>query len=1065
MLHVHQSNRLEALADALCERMRTPVGGALEPELVVVPNAGMARWVSLAVAQRLGIAANLECPFPGAFVARLVQAQFPRYRQAAFDRDVLALRILALWPALAGQDGFAPVRRYLGAPGDRLHAQRAWQLAQRAAQCFDQYQLYRPHWLIDWEAGAGDDWQALLWRALARDGAAADGAAAHRARWFADYLATPADALVRAGLPERVSVFGVAALPPLHLAVLRHLARVCAVEVYFPNPSAAYWGDVQSERTQARARARRGASDAHATQGHPLLASLGAPARDFLDQLLDCDEADWHDAFVPPAADTLLGRLQRDVLDLAAPELAAPAPDDRSIELHVCHSPAREVQVLHDRLLAWFEADPTLEPRDVVVMVPDPETYAPHFAAVFDAAPPQRYIPWSLADRAPAAGQALVAGALALLDLPDTRLTATEVLAWLELPALRAALDLPDEALPVLRRWIVASGARLGYDAPARARAGLPATHDHTWRFGLDRLVLAHATRDVTVGDVAPLPELAAGAPDWAGALAELVHRLDGLSRALAGPHLPARWARQLHDALGALFAPQDAQDHQALTDVRAAIERFAEVTAQAGYSAPLERVVVRAQLAAALGRPGPARAFLTGAVTCCALTPMRAVPFRRVCLLGLNDADFPRRPPLVDFDLMARARQRGDRVAREEDRYLLLEALLAAREAVHLSYVGRGVRDNAPLPPSVVVAELLDVLRAMAGAQAVRALTTEHPLQPFSARYGTPGASGALGTYAAQWFAPARPARPFSDASAPAAPLPAAERLALDELLDTLRHPARTFLRARLDIRLPRPQDEISDEEPFVVGGRDAYDLRAQAVWACLAGADGAAVRAAWRRAGLLPSGAAQTAVFDALWAQAGEFAAQVRPHLAAPLPARDFALTLPGGVSLTGRLDGLTGTALVRHRPAGIKAADALALWAAHLAQCASGDARPALHIGKDDTLTLRPLARDAALGTLAALAGLALRLRAQALAFLPACGWAYARELGQGADPAMRAARTAWTGDSFRNIPGEGDDADVALVFRGRDPLGEPAFAELASEVYGPLLAAAQDRGAGP
>jgi exodeoxyribonuclease V gamma subunit len=1047
MFHPHHSNHLEALAHALCETLRVPAGGPLEPEVVVVPNAGMARWVSLAVAQRLGVAANLDCPFPAGFIGRVLDAQWPDAGAGgAFDRGVLALRVLARLPDMAAQPGFEEVRRYLQGGDPALYPQRAWQLAQRIAGCFDRYQLYRPDWLADWEQGQEDHWQARLWRVLVE---IAPGP--HRARLYRDYLALPASALNLSGLPARVSVFGLAALAPVHLAVLRQLARAVDVHLYFPNPCAQYWGDVQSPRWQARARARTGAAPAFATSGHPLLASLGVPARDFFDQLAECDEADGHEHFVTPAGESLLARLQRDLLELAAPALAPVDPADRSITAHICHSPLREVQVLHDTLLAWFEADPALEPRDIVVLVPDPEVYAPHFAAVFGAAPAQRHIPYTLADRTPAAADPLVAHALALLDLPDSRLPATEVEAWLELPAVRAALDLPDEALPVLRHWVADSGARFGYDASARARAGLPADGAHTWRFGLDRLVLAHAAPGLLAGDVLALDTLAAGSPQWAGALAELVRRLDAWARALTGPHPPARWAGLVRGALAELFDPRDADEADALSSVRGALTQWEELAARAAYEAPLDRAVVRAQLTELLGQPGPARAFLTGAVTGCALTPMRAVPFRRVCVLGLDDG-FPKRRPVPDFDRMADDRRRGDRVAREEDRAQFLDALLAAREAVHLSWVGRAVRDNTARPPSVVVGELLDVLRTMAGVPAVDALVTEHPLQPFSARYGTPGGPH---TYAAQWFPAPQAPRPFTGDALPAVPAP--DLTTLDQVVEVLGRPARAFLRQRLGIRLPRSADELRDDEPFVLeAGLERYGLLDAAVRACLDGAHAATVRETWRRTGALPGGAAGRAAFDALWAEADAFAAALRAACADALPDRDVALTLPDGSALAGHLRGRTSQGLLRWRPARLKGKDALTLWVAHLAACADGAALPARHVGRNDALTLAPVAAPHALAVLASLRDLAARLCVEALAFLPESAWAYSG--GKDAEAGRKAAWKAWRDDDFLHVPGEGGDADVALVFRGREPLDEPAFAELADAVFGPLRAAA-------
>jgi exodeoxyribonuclease V gamma subunit len=141
---------------------------------------------------------------------------------------------------------------------------------------------------------------------------------------------------------------------------------------------------------------------------------------------------------------------------------------------------------------------------------------------------------------------------------------------------------------------------------------------------------------------------------------------------------------------------------------------------------------------------------FVSGGVTFCTLMPMRAVPFRVVCLLGMNDGDFPRRAPKADFDLLAQPgmARPGDRSRRDDDRYLMLEAVLAARDKLYISWVGRNVRDNSEQPPSVLVSQLRDYL--VNGWQLdLHARTTEHALQPFSRRYFE---DGGLLTYAREW-------------------------------------------------------------------------------------------------------------------------------------------------------------------------------------------------------------------------------------------------------------------------------------------------------------------------
>ena len=434
MLYLHHSNRLERLADTLAQICSAPLADPLASETVLVPNPGMARWLAVSLAERTGVAANYEFPLPAAFVWRVFAAQWPDLpKTAALDRDPLTLRVLAHLPALAGEPAGSELAAYL-ADGDAL---KAYQLCRRIADAFDRYQVYRPDWLLAWEAGEQEHWQAELWRRLI-----AEAPPPHRARLLHDFAARAAAGQVQvAGLPERLCVFGLSALPPAYLEVLRSIAALIDVHLLLLNPSAAWWGDIVSERTRARMRrdwARRARPDLseYYDVGHPLLAALGRQGRDFLDLVTALGPHE-SEPFEMPQHEHRLARLQREMLLLAEPGSESrgavgtpgqPQAPDASIIVNRCHSELREVQVLHDRLLALFEADATLEPRHVAVMAPDIDRYAPHLAAVFGAAPAQRAIPWSLADRAPRGHQPLVERFFELLDLPDRRLRASEVL-------------------------------------------------------------------------------------------------------------------------------------------------------------------------------------------------------------------------------------------------------------------------------------------------------------------------------------------------------------------------------------------------------------------------------------------------------------------------------------------------------------------------------------------------------------------------------------------------------------------------------------------------------------
>jgi len=1073
MLHVYHSNRMERLCERLMEITEPAPASPLGAETIVVQHLGMGRWLALESARRCGIAANLAFPFPAAFVWDLFARTLPGVAQASpYRREVLAWRLMALLPELVARPGFEAPRRYLEG-GDTL---KRYQLARRVADVFDQYLVYRPDWIEAWEKGEGEHWQAQLWRASA---GSIDGD--HRVRLLRRFVERcDAGEIDPAALPERVCVFGLSTLPPAYLTVLARVAELIPVHLFVLNPSVQYWSDVVDERALARLRARwrrEGKSDAsgYYTVGHPVLASTGRLGREFLDALhaFPCQD---EELFEPPAGRGVLAMLQADMLLLqdrgagAAPPLDI-APGDGSIQLHACHSAMREVQVLHDRLLALFEDDPELQPQDVVVMMPRVDDYAPYIQAVFDAAPSQRYIPWSIADRAAGAVRPIVQVFLQLLRLPSSRFQASELLALLEVPAVLRRFRLDAAAFERIRDWVGASGIRWGRDARAREEAGLPAWPDNTWSFGLERLLLGYAMPPPEPGGERlfrgrlPHPDIEGGEAVWLGQLQTFIAVLDRHRRALAEAHTPDGWVEVIN-ALLSLFEPEDDADAEALQGIRDAADELRESAAAAGFNEALELDVVREILSAKLAEPAGGHRFLSGQVTFCAMMPMRSVPFRAVCLIGMNESDFPRRDTPLGFDLMARDRRPGDRSRRDEDRTIFLEALLSARDALYISYVGRSARDNAPRLPSVLVSELMDTLdrgfRHPAGEPS-KALLTEHPLQPFSASYFSPREPH-LFSYAAQWQAGARalqaPAREPVFAGEPLeAPDAALTQVSLPGLVSFFKNPARAFLQDRLGVYLQSRDDEVDDDEAFAPDALTVYAERQRILERRLAGVSADECYRLLRAEGRLPVGGFGRQVFDRYLDDAERMAAQLQRWLAAPACETEVDLELDG-FRLKGRVGGVRESGLLRYRLARLKARDQLSLWVEHLALNAMRGGRSSRHVAEDKAFALAPLAPEAAREQLARLLQAYWGGLRQPLAFFPETSMAYAAKVCKGQTPEaalLSAQKSRWQDNRYVN--GESSDAHVRTAFRGRDPFGLD-FDRWARALCGPLLACAGD-----
>lgn len=872
---VVHGNRLEDLRDLTATWFAHAPLAPLESDVVLVQSNGIAQWFKQALARPhgdggLGISAAVDMQLPGRFLWQAYRAVLGGDKvpagQSPFDPDRLVWRLLRVLPRLPPGDVFAPLREWLrdDADGRRRHA-----LAIRLADLFDQYQVHRGDWLDDWQQRrdvladalrgttsalpAPQRWQPALWRALLDD-IGAPRRDSHRAAVHRRFLHACSELTQRpAALPRRVVVFGISSLPFQTMEALAALGRLSQVLLVVMNPCRQYWADLIDGRELLLAERRRHGSDVAVdvnAAGHPLLAAWGKQGRDTI-RLLDHFDvpADYRhrfaaidrsiDLFDANTGDHLIGQLQRDILDLRGSSTADGqrelAADERSIRFHVAHGAQREVEILHDQLLALrdqAECDGRpLQPRDIVVMVPKIEDYAPHVEAVFGryGRDDPRYLPWSIADRPQRGGNPLLVALEALLALPDGRCTASDLLGLLDAPALRRRFGIGDDELPLLRRWIVDAGVRWGLHAAQREHLGV-AGDINSWAFGLRRMLLGYAVGDAAAWQgIEPYDEIGGLDARLVGALARLLERIDGWWRGLDASRPPAEWTRWLRALLADAFdAGDDRADALLLDRLDASLEAWSDACADAALVEPLPRAIVADAWLGELDRPQLSQRFGSGAINFATLMPMRAIPFRVVCLLGMNDGDYPRQRIALDFDLMAHSgtQRPGDRSRRDDDRYLFLEALLSVRDHLHLSWVGRSVRDNEARPPSVLVGQLRDHIAATwrlpgdaDGKATLAALTTEHPLQPFS-RSLFDGANPALFSYASEWR-DALQVDVSVDAVADAVPVELADRadgapIRLDALARLLRHPVRTFFAERLRVHFDDSDDHFGDDEPF---------------------------------------------------------------------------------------------------------------------------------------------------------------------------------------------------------------------------------------------------------
>ncbi|MBV5298194.1 MAG: exodeoxyribonuclease V subunit gamma [Rhodoferax sp.] len=1141
-------NRAEDLAEVVINWIRRHPLHPLEQEIILVQSNGMAEWVKMELARIGGICAATRVELPSRFLWRTYRQVLGREAvpsDSPLDKVPMIWRLMKLLPVLITEPDFAPVAGFLKAD----EPDRMLQLAAKLADLFDQYQNYRADWLDAWAQGQDhlilangastqlppeQRWQPRLWRAVLQTLKPA------QQQSIRPLVAQRVLARLASGKPlesqvaRRVIVFGMSQIPWTTLQALAALAPHSQVMLAIPNPCRFYWGDIMDGRELLNSQRRRQPfrlgrdlsalplEDMHA-HAHPLLAAWGRQGRDFIRQLDVFDDAqhsrlkfelariDLFDETEDDEQTPLLKQVQNRIRDLVplAEHVANPvAAHDHSIVFHGAHSKVRELEILHDQLLQLL-AEPAqqaaLKPRDVIVMVPDIEQMAPAIRAVFgqykrsDA----RYIPFDIADMSAKTGSPLMGALDWLLRLPQQRCGMSELADLLEVTAVAGRFGIDQESLPRLTGWMAGAGIRWGLNQAHRADLGLLACGDQNsaW-FGLRRMLLGYASGAVAVdapladfNHIEPFAEVAGLEAELAGSLAHLLQALVNWWQVASTPATPANWAERGRALLAAMVKAESDIDRQALGALEAGLVAWQLACEQAGFDEEVPLIVARSAWQEAIEVPNLNQRFQAGGVTFCTLMPMRAIPFEVVCLLGMNDGDYPRRSERHDFDLMGLPgiSRPGDRSRRDDDRQLMLEALVSARRLLYVSWCSHSVRDNSEQPPSVLVSQLRDYLSAGWGRQVVSERTTHHPLQPFGRRYFEAGSP--LLTYAREWraahgspdeAAAGLPARGKPPEIEPLATYVADPNMAvtLSQLTRFLRNPVKAFFRQRLQVVFGEDSQEHADDECFAVDGLQEYGLIQELLAAAAAQtsqvqrqASVTSALARLRNAGELPlkglGDLKQQALHEVLTSMLQTWGAEQARF---PAPAERQSVRLQqGDVVLEDWIDHLRQgevwsdagagpavsqqisvvTAWLELQPGKLlekgnkpvaRADKLLGPWVHSLAIATSGLNAQGVLVGRDGVVDIASMPQDEARNTLGMLLSVWLQGMNAPLPLPPKTALAWLREKNAGAQ---------YEG-GYRQS-GEVDEPCLARMFPDFEALGaDGRFQNLAQQVYAPLLA---------
>lgn len=1032
-MRIVRATSVKVLADELARQLAEhPPADPMAPVQIAVPSRGMERWLSLRLSHHLGatgteagITANIRFAFPLSIIQQAIAAVLGHDPDAAdpWMPDRLVWPLLDHLDELPEDPEHAPLLAHL-ADGDDRATRRRFPLARRIADLFDRYAMYRPEMVGGWSRGGNLDadgsqiaaslaWQPILWRAMRER--IPTPSPDDRFRQAVDALASgeiarPDD------LPSDVTIFGVEGLPPLQLQLLDALSRHVPVTIHAVAPVPAW--DPRAQVAEAT---------------HPLLASCGMAARDAHNalahhqppddttggddgQAADADQgANPGEAASDSAHPTALAVLQGDIRadrrrghegDQAPHPLA---PDDRSIQVHACHGPMRQLEVLREVLLGLLEDDPTLEPRDIVVLTPEITAYDALIRAVFsDGDPPGDRpshdrtardreagtatgdpddaassgvptLPYRVADRAVTDDNGAAQALLSVLELATARVGASAVLDLLARAPVRDRFDLSATDLADLPAWIRGTGISWGMDADHRQQLIDLDDPAHTWQAGLDRLALGAAMPDDgtrMVAGVVPYDDVEGGAVDLLGRLTAATEALFTSLRDLRDPRPIDAWRDALDTVVDRLLDPGPRRDGELTAQLAAVRQALVDMVDDSvrpdGTPSPVDLTLeeVRSVITSRLGRGGGRTTYGSGAITFAGLVPLRNVPFRVVCLVGMDDGAIPRSGVRHGFDLIAADPRPGDPDPRVEDRQLLLDAILSAGDHLVVTYTGSDPRTNEDQQPAVPISELLDVLddslvveAAGGSSDAVRdRLVTHHPLQPHSARYFRDPADGEAPV-------PLAFDRRHLQAALTAARVAAGERAAasaflpgplpdpteeevdpdildLDELVRFLEHPVRHLLQRRVGIVLGDDDPRLEDRDPTDLDGLGRWKLGQALLDQRLAGTAPGRWRDLVLATGTVPVGGLGQVELEGLEQLTGALADRVNQvpgtHRSIPIEVTVPVPGQEGSRRLVGSVD-LVGSTILRVTVSKDSKRRWLAVWVRLLAATAMGEYRP--------------------------------------------------------------------------------------------------------------------------
>ncbi len=715
-LNLYTSNRIESLVPILADVVRQPRKSIFQEEVIVVQSRGMEQWLSLEIAKQLKINAFCKFPFPTAFFNKLLQGDHKfKGDLIPFDPGLLTWRIFNLLPSLLDDPAFSQLHSYLVDNRDI----KLFQLSKKIADIFDQYTMYRTDMIELWEKNTGDpSWQMRLWQKLAID------VPAHRLHLKNMFINSLKLSEGHPDLPDRVSFFGISSLPVFFTDMIEILSQFIDINYFLLNPCSEFWDDIVSERelnqlNRKRKRLHKKAVDTtieHYETLNPLLGSFGTYGRDFLARIHG-GNTDESYTLVTSESDSLLQKIQNQIVIPTEVISGTLSPADSSIQIHSCHSKQREIQVLHDFLLDSLNTNPDLKLSDIAVMAPEIGEYSLYVSNVFNASngPQMQY---AITDKTIQDSSPVSVTFLEILALVTSRFTYTSIINILENEAVREKFNLSLDETVQIKNWLTDTQINWARDSLHKESLKLPPTSENTWKSGIDHLLLGFVMpkldsvlyQGITGNDILSSSTSA----ETFGKFLTFYKSIETITATLSKSYTLVEWVRIINSIFTTFFVDSETTQSE-LSTLRKITERLISYTQHIESSTQdtdnkliISFDVILTWLKGEVASTRISHGYMNGGITFCSLLPMRGIPFKIICLIGMNENVFPRRSSAMSWDLIASRPRKGDRSIEIEDRYVFLETIMSAREKLFISYLGQNEHNERVAHASICVEELV---------------------------------------------------------------------------------------------------------------------------------------------------------------------------------------------------------------------------------------------------------------------------------------------------------------------------------------------------------------------